>query len=99
MRRKRIMTMHDLASAVQGRRIELGLSQADVAERIGASRAWVNSFERGKRTVQLAFVLALFDVLDIGVEVMDAQILDDARDPSIPSLDDHLKDYFGRTAL
>lgn len=96
MLRKRIRTMHDLASSARGRRIELGLSQAEVAKRIGTSRAWVNSFEREKRTVELALVFALFDALGIGVEVMDAQILDDARNSDEPDLDDLLKEYFDR---
>jgi transcriptional regulator with XRE-family HTH domain len=88
--------MHDLASAARGRRIELGLSQADVAERIGTSRAWVNSFEREKRTVELALVFALFDTLGIGVEVSDAQALDNADSSGAPNLDDLLKEYYDR---
>lgn len=87
--------MHDLASSARGRRIELGLSQADVAERIGTSRAWVNSFERGKRTVELALVFVLFDALGIEVEVMDAQT-PDAGDGNGPDLDDLLKEYYDR---
>lgn len=86
--------MHDLASSARGRRIELGLSQAEVAERIGTSRAWVNSFEREKRTVELALVFALFDALEIGVEVSDARTLH-AGDGETPNLDDLLKDYYG----
>lgn len=72
MLRRQIGTMQDLMNVARARRMELGLSQADLAARIGASCAWVNSFERGKRTVELAIVFRLFEALDIAVEVMDA---------------------------
>src|SRR5580692_1473698 len=77
MRRTRIQTMHDLASVARGRRIELGLTQAELAARSGVSRDWVNSFERGKRTVDISLVFRLFDSLGIGVEAVDATSLGD----------------------
>jgi y4mF family transcriptional regulator len=91
----RITTMHDLASAAAGRRIELGLTQAELAARAGVSRDWVNSFERGKRTVELALVLRLLDTLGIGIEVMDAAAdADPAADA--PSLDSIIEGYLNR---
>ena len=80
MRRTRIQTMHDLASVARGRRIELGLTQAELASRSGVSRDWVNSFERGKRTVEISLVFRLFDALGIGVEATDASAIGDATD-------------------
>lgn len=80
MRRTRIQTMHDLASVARGRRIELGLTQAELASRSGVSRDWVNSFERGKRTVEISLVFRLFDALGIGVEATDASAIVDAQD-------------------
>jgi y4mF family transcriptional regulator len=91
----RITTMHDLASAAAGRRIELGLTQAELAARTGVSRDWVNSFERGKRTVELALVLRLLDTLGIGIEVVDAAVgADSAADT--PSLDSVIDGYLNR---
>ena len=86
MRKTRIRTMHDLASVARGRRIELGLTQAELASRSGVSRDWVNSFERGKRTVELSLVFRLFDALGIGVEAMDATAIGGAQ-AGAPSLD------------
>lgn len=85
MRRTRIQTMHDLASVARGRRIELGLTQAELAARSGVSRDWVNSFERGKRTVEISLVFRLFDALGVGVEATDAADLGDAG--GAPGLD------------
>ena len=92
--------MHDLASVARGRRIELGLTQAELASRSGVSRDWVNSFERGKRTVEISLVFRLFDALGIGVEAMDASALDasamgDATDGP-PNLDAFLDGYYKR---
>jgi transcriptional regulator with XRE-family HTH domain len=87
--------MHDLASVARGRRIELGLTQAELAARSAVSRDWVNSFERGKRTVDIALVFRLFDALGIGVEVMDASTADDGSDGA-PSLDTLLDEYYKR---
>jgi transcriptional regulator with XRE-family HTH domain len=95
MRKTRIKTMHDLASVARGRRIELGLTQAELASRSGVSRDWVNSFERGKRTVELSLVFRLFDALRIGVDATDASVIGDAPDGP-PNLDAFLGGYHKR---
>jgi y4mF family transcriptional regulator len=95
MRNTRIRTMHDLASAARGRRIELGLTQAELASRSGVSRDWVNSFERGKRTVDISLVFRLFDALGIEMEATDASAIADAPDGP-PNLDVLLDRYHNR---
>jgi len=65
----RIRTTHDLAAVVRGRRLDLGWTQAGVAERAGVSRKWVSDFETGKASVDLATVLRLLEILDIPLEV------------------------------
>jgi transcriptional regulator with XRE-family HTH domain len=96
MRRMRIRTMHDLSNAARGRRIELGLSQAELAARAEVSRDWVNSFERGKRTVELALVFRLFDVLGIGAEVMDATAVSESPGDASSGLASLLAEYYER---
>ena len=53
--------------AVKGRRLELGLSQAQVADRARVSRQWINEFEAGKPTAELGLVLRLLDALALDV--------------------------------
>jgi len=65
----RVKSIHDLASAARGRRIELGLSQAELARRAGVSRDWVNSFEAGKPTVELLLVLRILEVLGLRMNI------------------------------
>ena len=65
----RIRTVHDLAAVVRGRRLDLGWTQAGVAERAGVSRKWVSDFETGKTSVDLATALRLLEALDLPLEV------------------------------
>jgi y4mF family transcriptional regulator len=67
----RIRSLHDLAAAIRGRRQELGLSQAQLAERAHVSRAWVNAFESGKPAAELRLVLAVVDALGLELHVGD----------------------------
>jgi y4mF family transcriptional regulator len=68
----RIGTMHDLASAVRGRRRQLGMSQARLAEQAKVSRDWLGDFEGGKRSVELALVLRVIDVLGLEISLAEA---------------------------
>jgi HTH-type transcriptional regulator / antitoxin HipB len=67
----RVNSIHDLASAARGRRLALGLSQAELASRAGVSRDWVNSFEAGKPTVELILVLKILEPLGLRLDVAD----------------------------
>ena len=86
--------MHDLASVARGRRIELGLTQAELATRSGVSRAWVNSFEGGKRTVEISLVFRLFDALGVEVEATEAAARGNAD--GVAGLDGVLDKYYNR---
>ena len=65
----RIQTTHDLAAVVRGRRLDLGWTQAGMAERVGVSRKWVSDFETGKTSADLAIVLRLLEILDLPLDV------------------------------
>jgi HTH-type transcriptional regulator/antitoxin HipB len=87
----RIGSLHDLAAAVRGRRRELGLSQAQLATRAGASRAWVNAFESGKPTAELRLVLAAVDAL--GLELVLGTRENGPRGDATVDLDELLDGY------
>ncbi|MBV9040759.1 MAG: helix-turn-helix transcriptional regulator, partial [Acidimicrobiia bacterium] len=59
----------DIATAIRSRRLELGLSQASVADRAGVSRKWVSEFESGKPTAELGTLLRVLDALGLLLEV------------------------------
>jgi HTH-type transcriptional regulator / antitoxin HipB len=64
-----IHSIRDLATAVHGRRVDLGLSQADLAARAGVSRKWIYEFEGGKPAAELGLMLRVLDALDLNLEL------------------------------
>ncbi|HEY1652020.1 MAG TPA: helix-turn-helix domain-containing protein [Acidimicrobiales bacterium] len=67
-----INTSRDLAAAVRGRRLTLGLSQAELARRAGVSRPWLSKVEGGKPTAEFSLIIRLLDVLGLGLHLQDA---------------------------
>lgn len=55
----------DVGALVRDRRTELGLSQSQLAEKVGVSRVWMVQFERGKPNAQLSLVLRTLRELKI----------------------------------
>ncbi len=56
------------AAAVRGRRLELSLSQDQLARRAGVSRKWVYEFEAGKPTAEFGHVLRVLDALGLRLD-------------------------------
>lgn len=70
-----IRTLHitgEVGQAVRLRREELGLTQKEVASKIGVSRKWYIDLEQGKPTVELYKVLDAFWALDLELQVKAA---------------------------
>jgi transcriptional regulator with XRE-family HTH domain len=67
----RIVSIADVAALVRGRRMDLGLSQGDLARRAKVSRKWINEFEAGgKATAELGHVLRVLEALDVDLEAV-----------------------------
>ena len=60
-----IRTPRDLGAAIRDRRQQRGWSQRELAERVGASRQWVNAVEIGKARTEVGLVLRALDALDV----------------------------------
>lgn len=85
----RVSSINDLASLVKSRRKQAGLTQAELAERIGVKALWVSQFEKGKPTAQVGIVLRALRVLDVDLWTGEPQSsseevinLDDIINPS-----------------
>ena len=84
-----IIAIADLAAVVRGRRMDLGLTQGDLATRAGVSRKWVNEFEAGgKAKAELGHVLRVLETLGLSIHT-DSTASGAARDTD---LDDILND-------
>lgn len=60
---------HDLADLFRDGRARAGLSQSELAERVGASRQWVSLVETGRTGVSFDLVLAALQALGYRVYV------------------------------
>ena len=57
-----------LANRIKERRSELGLTQAELAERVGVTRKTVNTVENSVFTPSTILALKLAEALDLNVE-------------------------------
>lgn len=63
-----LASIADIAAVVRGRRIDLRLSQGDLAERAGVSRRWINQFEAGGRTTaEIGTVLRVIEAVGLSL--------------------------------
>lgn len=68
----------------QGRR-DRGLSQQELAEKIGASRHWVMDVEKGKPTAEMGLALKALSALDMTFDVRRSGVFAAKLDsPSVP---------------
>lgn len=64
------VTPADWGNIIRDRRIELGLSQGALGERIGMSRQWIVRFENGHAGVAtIEHVTRLAEALDLDVQL------------------------------
>ena len=64
-----VVSMSDVASAVRGRRLDLGLSQSELARRSGISRKWISEFEAGKPRAEFILVLRVLAKLGMSMRL------------------------------
>lgn len=85
----------ELGIRMRDQRLELGLSQAALAKRVGVSRSWVVQVERGNAGAEIGLVLKAFAALGLDLDVRGANApaapLDDSGDSGTPNLADILE--------
>ena len=87
----RVRSIGDAAAVVRGRRLELKLSQDELARRAGVSRKWVYEFEAGKPAAELGHVIRVLDALGVRLEATTAAAPDESS--GFPDLDALLDEY------
>jgi HTH-type transcriptional regulator / antitoxin HipB len=63
-----LRTPTDIGALIKDRRRALGIDQAELAERIGVGRLWVNQVERGKPGASLGLVLRALAAVDVDIK-------------------------------
>jgi HTH-type transcriptional regulator / antitoxin HipB len=64
-----IRTSSQLGAAIRQQRKNLGLSQADLAKKIGTSRQWVIELEKGHSRAELGSVLRAINELGLTLQI------------------------------
>ena len=76
-----IRTPRDLGAAIRDRRRRRrGWSQRELAEKVGASRQWVNEVEKGKTRTEIGLALRALDALDVNLRLDHDDRTDDEDD-------------------
>jgi HTH-type transcriptional regulator/antitoxin HipB len=91
-----ITSIRDVAAAVRGRRLSLGLSQTEVAIQARVSRQWIGEIESGKPTAELQLVIRLFDALGLCLSIDERDAHARESQPAAPpgvDLDALLDEY------
>ena len=65
---QQIVDIQDFAFLVRSRRKDLGLSQAQLAAKVGVSRQWIIDIEKGKPRAEMALALALLAALGVQLQ-------------------------------
>ena len=65
----RARSARDLGAAVKHFRLSAGITQADLAARVGLHRAYLSDLERGRSTEALERLMALFRELGVRVSI------------------------------
>jgi HTH-type transcriptional regulator / antitoxin HipB len=78
----RIRTIWELGLRIRDRRLELGWSQAQLADRLGTTRQWVVNLEQGNPGAALGQVLQALAVLGLNLDVRGRRTRKDPGDAS-----------------
>lgn len=71
-----VRTTRDLGAAIRDARLRRGWTQAELADRIGVSRQWVISLERGKASAELGTALRAVAALGLVADLVDTPTVD-----------------------
>ena len=78
----------DLGATIRDRRRRRGWSQRELAEKVGASRQWVNEVEKGKTRTEVGLALRALDALDVTLRLdRDDRAHDEDDSLDIDSID------------
>ncbi|MCL2422711.1 MAG: helix-turn-helix domain-containing protein [Micrococcales bacterium] len=65
-----VRTVHTMGSVVRAARVEVGMTQVELARRAGVGRTWLSQFEDGQKTsAPMDMVFRLLAVLGLPVDI------------------------------
>jgi HTH-type transcriptional regulator/antitoxin HipB len=86
MTRFRLKNPTEIGALIRARRQALGMDQAELAEKVGVSRLWINQVERGKPGAGIGLVLRTLTA--VGVDLGWTEPVGDPRENDRPPAKD-----------
>lgn len=71
-----VLSQRELASLVEQRRREAGLTQADLAKRAGVSRQWVNALEAAEGNPSFTHLTAVLSALELSLDIVEDKFVE-----------------------
>ena len=87
----RAHSVADVAAAVRGRRLDLGLTQSELANDSGISRKWISEFEAGKARAEFGLVMRVIEALGLTLDLGEGHSA--AGTGRAVDLDDVIEEY------
>ncbi len=78
-----LRTPLDIGALIRDRRRALGLDQAELADRIGVGRLWVNQVERGKPGASIGLVLRALAAVGVDLKAFTEASGEDSAYPPV----------------
>lgn len=75
-----LVTAADVGRVIRDKRRKLGLTQQDLADRVGVARQWVVKVEKGKARIDLEALLRTLFQLELELHLDDTPPADDLDD-------------------
>lgn len=66
----RVRRLDEIGQVIRGRRKELGLTQLELATRVGVSRQWIVAIEGGKPRAQVSLLLETLRALGLELSIL-----------------------------
>jgi HTH-type transcriptional regulator / antitoxin HipB len=82
-----LRTPADIGAVIKDRRRALGIDQAELAERIGVGRLWVNQVERGKPGASMGLVLRALSAVGVDIKAFTEEASEQSDYPPVVSPD------------
>ena len=86
----RVRTPRDLGALIRENRRSLGISQLELATRVGVGREWLIAVEKGKANAGIARLLRVLTVLRMDVDIRTAQESSDREATAKVGLANHI---------
>ncbi|GBE37429.1 HTH-type transcriptional regulator Xre [bacterium BMS3Bbin08] len=98
MRTKKIKTSHEIGGKIKKKRRELGISQEELAERLGVTYQQVQRYENGRNKLNVENIQVIADTLDVPPAYFfsdrEKEAVSEELTPYLPAEESKLLGYF-----